>query len=335
MKRIVVFTSGSDAPGMNACVRAVVRSAHYFNLEVFGALKGFDGLMDGEFIEMNDRSVSNIIQKGGTILKCSRSERIKSKEGRREAFEKIKIHSIDALVAIGDKETFQGAHHLYQEYGIPSIGIPGTIDNDIYGTDFTIGYDTAVNTALSAIDQLRDTADSHERVFLIEVMGKDSGHITVWSAIAGGAEMALLPVKTISIENIIQNLSYTIHGTKRSHIIIVAEDNELGKTQFICDSIKSRLPSIDARITTLGHVQRGGQPSAADRVLASQLGIGAIEGIAKGIKNSMIGIINGCVQFTSLAEVISKEKEVQDDLIKMIEILNGRCKKNSSKLFSI
>lgn len=324
MKNIAVFTSGGDAPGMNACIRAVVRSAQYFGLEVFGVLKGYDGMINGNFVEMDGRSVSNIIQKGGTILKSARSEEFRTKEGRKKAYEQIKKFGIEGIVAIGGNGTFTGAEIFYNEYGIPCVGAPGTIDNDLYGTDFTIGYDTAVNTALGAIDKIRDTADAHDRIFFIEVMGRDTGYIAVRSAISGGAEMAIMPETKISVKEIISKLKYGTSVSKASHIIIVAEGEEAGRAQQIADAVKKKLPGLDTKVTTLGHVQRGGAPTAADRVLASRLGLGAVEGLIKGKTNVMAGVINRTLVYTPFHETITKKKPVNKDLIRMIEILNGR-----------
>jgi 6-phosphofructokinase 1 len=324
MKRIAVFTSGGDAPGMNACIRAVVRSSHYFGVEVYGIYRGYDGMINGSFVEMDDRSVSNIIQKGGTILKSARSEEFRTKEGRKKAYQNIKKFKIDGLVAIGGNGTFTGAEIFHKEYGIPCIGAPGTIDNDLYGTDFTIGYDTAVNTALSAIDKIRDTADAHERIFFIEVMGRDTGYIAVRSAISGGAEMAIMPETKNSYKEIISKLKHGTSHSKASHIIIVAEGHEVGRATNIAQKVKEELPELDTKVTTLGHVQRGGAPTAADRVLASRLGLGAVEGLIKGKTNVMAGIINRTLCYTPFKDTISKRKIINKDLIRIIEVLNGR-----------
>jgi 6-phosphofructokinase 1 len=334
MKRIAVFTSGGDAPGMNACIRSVVRSGHYFGLDVFGVYRGYDGMIKGDFLEMEDKSVSNIIQKGGTILKSARSEDFKTKEGRQKAYENLQKLGIDGLVAIGGNGTFAGSELFHSEFGIPVIGCPGTIDNDLYGTDFTIGYDTAVNTALAAIDKIRDTADAHDRVFFIEVMGRDTGYIAVRSAIAGGAEMALLPETKIVMKEVIGKLKFGTSESKASHIIIIAEGDEIGRANSIAEKVMKELPGLDARVTTLGHIQRGGGPSAADRVLASRLGLGAVEGLLKGKSNVMCGIINRTICYTPFKETITKKKPINRDLIRLIEILNGR-KYQDSKLIEL
>ena len=314
MKRIAVFTSGGDAPGMNACIRAVVRAGHYFGLDVYGIYRGYDGLIKGDLVEMDDRSVSNIIQKGGTILKSARSEDFRTKEGRKQAFENIKKYGIDGLVAIGGNGTFTGAEIFHAEYGVPTVGCPGTIDNDLFGTDFTIGYDTAVNTALAAIDKIRDTADAHDRIFFIEVMGRDTGYIAVRSAIAGGAEMALLPETKIVMKEVIGKLKFGTSQSKASHIIVIAEGDEIGRAQSIAEKVKKEIPALDAKVTTLGHVQRGGAPSAADRVLASRLGLGAVEGLLKGKTNVMVGIINRTLCYTPFKDTITKKKPSKEFL---------------------
>jgi 6-phosphofructokinase 1 len=324
MKKIAVFTSGGDAPGMNACIRAVVRAGHYFGLEVYGIYRGYDGMINGSFVEMDDRSVSNIIQKGGTILKSARSEEFRTKEGRKKAYSNILKFGIDGLVAIGGNGTFTGAAIFHEEYGVPCVGAPGTIDNDLYGTDFTIGYDTAVNTALAAIDKIRDTADAHDRIFFIEVMGRDTGYIAVRSAIAGGAEMALMPETKTSLNEVISKLKYGSSQSKASHIIIVAEGDELGRASNIADEVKKAIPELDSKVTILGHVQRGGAPTAADRVLASRLGLGAVEGLIKGKTNVMVGVINRTLCYTPFSETITKKKPINKELIRMIEVLNGR-----------
>lgn len=324
IKRIAVFTSGGDAPGMNACIRAVVRTAKYYDLQVFGITRGYDGLISGDIVEMDERSVSNIIQKGGTILKSARSMDFKTKEGRKKAYQNLKNLKIDGLVAIGGNGTFTGAEIFFNEYGIPTVGAPGTIDNDLYGTDFTIGYDTAVNTALDAIDKIRDTADAHDRIFFIEVMGRDTGYIAVRSAISGGAEMAIMPETKTSVKDIITKLRYGSSHSKASHIIIVAEGDEPGRAQIIADKVKKELPNLDTKVTMLGHIQRGGAPTAADRVLASRLGVGAVEGLIKGKANVMAGVINRTLTYTPFHETITKKKPLNKDLVRLIEILNGR-----------
>jgi 6-phosphofructokinase 1 len=324
MKRIAVFTSGGDAPGMNACIRAAVRAGHYHDLEVFGIVRGYDGMINGNFIEMDNRSVSNIIQKGGTMLKSARSDEFRTPEGRKKAYENIKNFGIDGLVAIGGNGTFTGAELFYKEYQIPTVGAPGTIDNDLYGSDFTIGYDTAVNTCLAAIDKIRDTADAHERVFFIEVMGRDTGYIAVRSAISGGAEMAIIPEDVYNTKEIIDRLQNGTSEAKASHIIVVAEGDQVGRAATIAQEIKKALPLLDYKVTILGHVQRGGAPTAADRVLASRLGLAAVDGLLEGRANVMAGIIDHKVVYTPFIETITKRKPISEDLSSLIEKLNGR-----------
>lgn len=324
MKKIAVLTSGGDAPGMNACIRAVVRSAIHYKIQPVGVLKGYDGLINGNFIPMNARSVSNIIQRGGTILKSARSEEFRTKEGRAKAAERLKEQEIDALVTIGGNGTFTGAKLFFEEHGFPTIGAPGTIDNDLYGTDYTIGYDTAVNTALDSIDKIRDTADAHDRIFFIEVMGRDTGYIAVRSAIGGGAEMAMIPERVMPMDDIITRLKEGTSHSKSSHIIIVAEGHQPGLATETAAAVKAALPELDTKVTTLGHIQRGGNPTAADRVLSSRLGLAAVEGLIAGKSAVMAGIINHEVVYTTFDDAINKRKPVNPDLIRMIEVLNGR-----------
>jgi 6-phosphofructokinase 1 len=324
IKKIAVFTSGGDAPGMNAAIRAVVRGALYYKLDVFGILRGYEGMMAGQITPMNGLSVSNIIQRGGTILKSARSAEFRTKEGRKIAYDQIQALGIDAIVPIGGNGTFTGAKYFYEEFGVPSVGVPGTIDNDLYGTDFTIGYDTAVNTALDSIDKIRDTADAHERVFFIEVMGRDTGFIAVRCAIGGGAEMALMPETKTSIKDIVKKLKATALHTKSSHVIIVAEGDEEGNALEIATKVKRYIPELDIKVTNLGHVQRGGSPTASDRVLASRLGLAAVEGLLAGKTGVMAGIVNRSLVYTPFEDTITKKKPVNKDLIRMIDILSGR-----------
>ncbi|MCP4522136.1 MAG: 6-phosphofructokinase [Cytophagales bacterium] len=324
MKKIAVFTSGGDAPGMNACIRAVVRSAIHYGLEVVGVVRGYDGMINGSFTPMTRKSVSNIIQKGGTMLKSARSEDFRTKEGRAKAYKQIRENGIEGIVAIGGNGTFTGAKLFYDEYKIPIIGAPGTIDNDLYGSDFTIGYDTAVNTSLDAIDKIRDTADAHDRVFFIEVMGRDTGYIAVRSGIGGGAEMAIIPENNTTSTEIVEKLKASNSKLKGSHIIVVAEGDVAGKSVILANEVKEALPELDTKVSILGHIQRGGAPTAADRVLASRLGVGAVEGLIHGQKNVMVGVINHEVVYTSLEDAIEKKKPVNQDIVRIIDVLNGR-----------
>ncbi|MBC7571552.1 MAG: 6-phosphofructokinase [Spirosoma sp.] len=323
MKRIAVFTSGGDAPGMNACIRAVVRGACYHGIDVFGIRRGYNGMINGDIFQMSSHSVSNIVQRGGTILKSARSKEFMTVEGRQQAYEQLQKFGIEGLVAIGGNGTFTGATLFYDEFGIPTVGAPGTIDNDLYGTDYTIGFDTAVNTALEAIDKIRDTADSHDRIFFIEVMGRDSGYIAIQSGIAGGAELVMVPEVLTPISEVVETLRAGWSRQKSSSIIIVAEGEEEGSASEISEKIRKRVQSdIDMRVTTLGHIQRGGVPTAYDRILASRLGLGAVEGLMNGQANVMAGIINNELVYTPLKDTIRLPKPISEDLLRMVKILS-------------
>ena len=323
MKKIAVFTSGGDAPGMNACIRAIVRGATYHGVEVFGIVRGYNGMIKGDIIPLNSQSVSNIIQRGGTILKSARSKEFMTSAGRELAYQQLKDKGIEGLVAIGGNGTFTGAEIFYNEFKIPTVGAPGTIDNDLFGTDYTIGYDTAVNTALDAIDKIRDTADSHDRVFFIEVMGRDSGYIAIECGIAGGAEAVMIPENLTPISEIVNILEQGITKAKSSSIVVVAEGDEEGNAQIIAKKIKESINrDLDIRVTTLGHIQRGGIPTAFDRILASRLGLGALEGLLRGEKNVMAGVVNNQLIYTPFHDTITKKKPVSEDLIRMVEILS-------------
>lgn len=324
MKRIAVFTSGGDAPGMNACIRAVVRGAVYHGLEVFGIRRGYNGMINGDIFQMTSHSVSNIVQRGGTILKSARSKEFMTLEGRKKAFDQLQKFGIEGLVAIGGNGTFTGATIFYDEYGIPTVGAPGTIDNDLYGTDHTIGFDTAVNTALEAIDKIRDTADSHDRIFFIEVMGRDSGYIAIQSGIAGGAEMVMVPEVLTPISEVVNVLKQGWSRQKSSSIIVVAEGEEEGNAVEVAEKIRKQIndSEIDMRVTTLGHIQRGGIPTAYDRILASRLGLGALEGLMDGQKNVMAGVINNELVYTPFRDTIRLPKPINEDLLRMVKILS-------------
>jgi 6-phosphofructokinase 1 len=321
VKRIVVFTSGGDAPGMNAALRAVVRTACYYGIECYGAFEGYNGLINGEFIKMGARSVRNIITKGGTILKSARSEVFKTKEGRKKAYENIVKQGIDGLVCIGGDGTFTGAEIFSNEFGIKVICIPGTIDNDIFGTDNTIGYDTALNTAMEAIDKIRDTATSHNRVFFVEVMGRDAGFIALNSGIASGAIDILIPEKKDSIDEIFENFERAEKRGKTSSIVVVAEGEKMGSIYDIAKATRLNFPDFDIRVAVLGHIQRGGSPSCADRVLASKLGYGAVIGLMEGKNKMMVGIQSNKLIYTPIEEAIRKHNEIDQDLLKISEIL--------------
>ena len=322
MKSIAVFTSGGDAPGMNACVRSVVRNAIYLGIDVYGVKYGYNGMIEGDIYKMKSYSVSNIIQRGGTILKSARSKAFMTPEGRKKAFEQLQKRGIQGLVAIGGDGTFTGANLFYEEYGIPVIGAPGTIDNDLFGSDYTIGFDTAVNTALSAIDSIRDTANSHDRVFFIEVMGRNSGYIAIQCGIGGGAEMVMVPETATTVDDVIQNLKEGRDKDKTSSIIVVAEGEVHGNAHEIADKVLSELPELDIRVSTLGHVQRGGTPTAFDRILASRLGMAAVEDLVNGKKGMMVGIVDNQIQYTSFKIAISKSKPIDEDMLRMVKILS-------------
>jgi 6-phosphofructokinase 1 len=321
MKKIAVFTSGGDSPGMNACIRAVVRTAIFNKIEVTGIIRGYNGMVEDDFMEMDSRSVSNIIQRGGTILKTARSQSFMTKEGRKQAYDNLVKRGIEGIICIGGNGTFTGAKVFYEEYGIPSIGAPGTIDNDLYGTDFTIGFDTAINTAVEAIDRIRDTADSHGRVFFIEVMGRHAGYIALAAGIAGGAEVILVPEST----NDWQKLSdYFIRdkSKKAFSIVVVAEGDEQGGAYKIVDKLRMQIPDFDPRVSILGHIQRGGSPTAYDRVLASRIGNAAVDALLRGETNKMAGLINNQVALTSYDDAINKTKQLNADLLRLVDVFN-------------
>lgn len=321
IKRIGVFTSGGDAPGMNAAVRAVIRTASFYDLHVYGIHRGFEGMIDNEISRLEADDVRNILQRGGTILKTSRSQRFMTPEGRKIAFENLQANDIDALVAIGGNGTFAGAHVFNQEYNIPTIGLPGTIDNDLFGTDFTIGFDTAVNTAIEAVDKIRDTADSHNRLFLVEVMGRHSGYIALHTAIASGASAFLIPEHETNIDGLIENLKKALRRKKLFGLVIVAEGNHIGDTMTISKLLKERVPEYDIRVAIIGHLQRGGSPTASDRLLASRLGYESVIALMKGKYNVMAGLVNDKLMLTPFNDAVVNKKEPSDYMIKMAEIL--------------
>jgi len=321
IKNIAVFTSGGDAPGMNAGIRAVVRSGLYYDLNVFGIYRGFDGMVNGDIFPMEAKSVANIIQRGGTMLKTARSEEFKSPEGRAKAYENLKKFDIDALVAIGGDGTFTGSDIFMKEYDMPIMGLPGTIDNDLQGTDFTIGYDTAINTVINAVDKIRDTAESHDRVFIVEVMGRDSGLIALRSGIGTGAEAILIPETKLDFSGFLTRLDKT-RKNKSSRIIIVAEGDKDSDAFSVADKVKDRFPHYDVRISVLGHIQRGGSPTCMDRVLASRLGVAAVEGLLEGRKGEMAGLQGGNITFTDFGNAIKHIDHVNPNLLKIVDILS-------------
>ncbi len=324
IERIGVFTSGGDAPGMNACLRAIVRTAVAQDLDVVGIRRGYEGMIDGDFVEMERRSVSNIVQQGGTILKSARSAGFHAEDGRKRAAENVKSHGIDALVAIGGDGTFRGASKFCEEHGIPTVGCPGTIDNDLFGTDATIGYDTALNTAIENIDRIRDTADAHNRLFLIEVMGRDAGFIALNCGIGGGAELVLIPETITEIDEIKDRILSLMSAHRRSTIVVVAEGDELGGARGIEQALRrdDAFDDIDLRATILGHTQRGGSPTASDRVLASRLGVAAVESLLDGHTNVMVGFTKGEIKLTPLRNVWGRTKNIDYDLLKLTQLLS-------------
>ena len=322
IKNIAVLTSGGDAPGMNAAIRAVVRTGLYYNLNVYGIRRGYNGMVQGDIFQMDAKSVANIIQRGGTMLKTARSDTFRTHEGRIKAYEQLKEHEIDALIAIGGDGTFTGANKLVEEFKLPVIGLPGTIDNDLAGTDFTIGYDTAINTVVDAVDKIRDTAESHDRVFIVEVMGRDSGLIALRSGIGTGAEAILIPETKGDLTTLLTRLDRT-RKNKSSRIIIVAEgDDDAGGAFGVGEMVKQKFPAYDVRVSVLGHIQRGGRPTCMDRVLASRLGIAAVEGILEGRSGEMAGIVGGEVVFSPFSKAIKHIDEVNPNLLKIVEILS-------------
>lgn len=316
-----MLTSGGDSPGMNAAVRAVVRTGLYYGLEVYGIMRGYQGLIEDDIFKMESRSVANIIQRGGTILKTARCKDFYEPEGRKKAYSILKKRGIDGLVIIGGDGSFRGATMLSKEYDIPCIGIAGTIDKDIVGTDFTIGFDTAVNTAVEAIDKIRDTADAHDRLFIVEVMGRDAGYIALHSGIATGAESILIPERKTDIESVINSLVEKERRKKLVNIIVVAEGDEFGGANEIARIVKERLPHIDTKVCILGHIQRGGSPSCIDRLMASRMGYHAVESLLSGRFNVFVGILNNRVNYIPLENVGKKKGKINEEWMKIVKIL--------------
>ncbi len=321
MKKIAVLTSGGDAPGMNAAVRAVIRTATVLDVEVVGVSYGYQGLIEGDFVDFTSSSASNIIQRGGTILKSARSEEFRTKEGRQKAFEQIQQKGVDGLITIGGDGTFTGASIFSTEFGLPVVGVPATIDNDLAGTDDTIGYDSALNTAMQAIDKIRDTADAHDRLFLVEVMGRDAGFIALETGISIGAELILLPESLLDVGEIRSSLKGILREQKRSSLVIVAEGDETGGALKLADKLKDDFNQYEMRVTILGHIQRGGSPTARDRVLASRLGSEAVKAIVEGHSSVMVGIVNKRTQLTPLKSAVAKKKDINYELLELSKIL--------------
>ena len=322
IQNIAVMTSGGDAPGMNAAIRAVIRTTVYYKRDPYGIYRGYEGLIEGDIERFNARKVSNIINRGGTILKTARSEEFRTIEGRKKAYEQLIKHNIDALIVIGGDGSFTGAKVFAEEFDFPVIGIPGTIDNDIFGTDFTIGFDTASNTATDAIDKIRDTASSHNRLFFIEVMGRNAGFLALYSGIAGGAEEILIPEENIGIDKLVESLRRSKRAGKTSSIVVVAEGDQTGKNVFeLAKYVEENLKEYESRVVIVGHIQRGGCPTTFDRVLASRLGVRAVEVLLEGQQNIMVGLKNNVVNYTPLSDAIQFTRTINKEMLNISEIL--------------
>ncbi|MEO6947985.1 MAG: 6-phosphofructokinase [Ginsengibacter sp.] len=321
ISKIGVLTSGGDAPGMNAAIRAVVRTGIYYGMEVYGIVRGFTGLVEGDIFKMESKSVANIIQHGGTILKTARCNEFLTPEGRQLAYDNLKKFGIEALVIIGGDGSFRGAQAFSNQFDIPCIGLPGTIDKDIEGTDFTIGFDTAVNTAVEAIDKVRDTADAHDRLFIVEVMGRDSGYIALHSGIATGAESILIPERNTDINDVINNLIEKNGRKKLVNIIIVAEGEKFGANE-LSRIIKERIPDQELRVCILGHIQRGGSPTCLDRLIASRMGYAAIQCLRENRFNVFVGIVNNKMHYIPLDQAV-KKKTINEEWMKIVKILSS------------
>lgn len=322
IKKIGVLTSGGDSPGMNAAIRSVVRTCAFHNIECVGIYRGYQGMIEGDFTEMGPRSVNNIINKGGTVLKSARSAEFRTAEGRKKAYDNLVKEGIDAFVVIGGDGSFTGALLFNEEYKFPVMGIPGTIDNDIFGTSHTLGYDTALNTVVDCIDKIRDTASSHNRLFFVEVMGRDAGHIALNAGIGAGAEEILIPEEDLGLERLLDSLKKSKASGKSSSIVVIAEGDKIGKNVFeLKDYVESNLPEYDVRVSVLGHMQRGGTPSCFDRVLASRLGVKAVESLLDGVSNFMVGLKNDKVNLTPLSHAIKGKSEIDTELLRVSDII--------------
>jgi 6-phosphofructokinase 1 len=323
IKKIGVLTSGGDSPGMNAAIRSVVRTCAFHNIGCVGIYRGYQGMIEGDFKEMGPRSVNNIINKGGTILKSARSTEFRTPEGRKIAHQNLVNAGVDALIVIGGDGSFTGALLFNAEYNFPVIGIPGTIDNDIFGTSYTLGYDTALNTVVEVIDKIRDTASSHNRLFLIEVMGRDAGHIALNAGIGAGAEEILIPEEDLGLERLLDSLKKSKAAGKSSSIVVIAEGDKIGKSVFeLKDYVESNFPEYDVRVSVLGHMQRGGSPSCFDRVLASRLGVKAVESLLEGKSNYMVGLLCDKITLTPLEQAIKGNSEIDKELLRVSDIVS-------------
>ena len=323
IKKVGVLTSGGDSPGMNAAIRSVVRTCAYHNIECVGIYRGYQGMIEGDFKEMGPRSVNNIVNKGGTILKSARSLEFKTPEGRKKAHENLTKAGIDALVVIGGDGTFTGGLLFNSEFNFPVMGIPGTIDNDIFGTSHTLGYDTALNTVVEVIDKIRDTASSHNRLFFVEVMGRDAGHIALNAGIGAGAEEILIPEEDLGLDRLLESLQKSKASGKSSSIVVIAEGDKIGKNVFeLKDYVEANLPEYDVRVSVLGHMQRGGSPSCFDRVLASRLGVKAVESLLEGKSSYMVGLQNDKVALTPLELAIKGKTMIDRELLRVSDIMS-------------
>ena len=323
IKKVGVLTSGGDAPGMNAAIRSVVRTCAYHKIECVGIYRGYEGMIDGDFKILDARSVNHIINKGGTFLKSARSDRFRTKEGRKKAYNQLKKHNIDALVLIGGDGTFTGGMIFNEEFDFPVVGIPGTIDNDIVGTNFTLGYDTALNTVVEAIDKIRDTASSHKRLFFVEVMGRDVGHIALNAGVGSGAEEILVPEEDLGLDRLLESLERSKGTGKSSSIVVVAEGDKTGKNVFeLRDYVEENLDGYDVRVSVLGHMQRGGYPSCFDRVLASKMGVKAVESLMEGKNNVMVGTINNKLELYPIDKAVKGHSKIDTELLRVSDIMS-------------
>lgn len=322
IKKIGVMTSGGDSPGMNAAIRSVVRTCAFHNIECVGIYRGYDGVIEGDFVSMNARSVKGIINKGGTILKSARSDEFRTKEGRKKAYDSLTKAGVGGLITIGGDGTFTGALFLNKEYGFPVMGIPGTIDNDIFGTTHTLGYDTALNTVVEAIDKIRDTASSHNRLFFVEVMGRDAGHIALNVGVGAGAEEILIPEEDLGLDRLLESLKRSKQSGKTSSIVVVAEGDKIGKNVFeLKDYVEEHMTYYDVRVSVLGHMQRGGSPSCFDRVLASRMGVKAVESLLDGKSNFMVGLLDNKMKLTPLEQAIKGKSTINLELLRVSDIM--------------